>query len=175
MAGKRLSLVASDDPALRSVAAPVAEPSAVAGLAKDLMVTMRAEGGVGLAAPQVGRSVRLFVTAAGDEPQAFINPKITGRSREQIMWEEGCLSLPRLLGDVKRPKRITVRATSPDGQAITLKADDLLARVIQHELDHLDGILFPDRMKDLTKLRTLTEAEWQTRFEEKAKLRNEEM
>lgn len=174
MAGKRLNLVASDDPVLRKVAQRAGKSDAVADLVADLFATMAAEGGVGLAAPQVGRSVRLFVAGVGG-PQAFVNPKIVGRSREQIMWEEGCLSLPRLLGDVQRPKRITVRATALDGKRIELKVDELLARVIQHELDHLDGILFPDRMKDLRKLRTISEDEWQSRFEKDAKLRNEEM
>ncbi len=175
MAGKRLTLVASDDPALRAVASPVDDPDSVAGLAADLFATMEAEGGVGLAAPQVGRPVRVFVTSAGGGPQAFVNPRIRKRSREQILWEEGCLSLPRLLGDVKRPKRVTLEAVRPDGSPVALEADGLLARVIQHEVDHLDGILFPDRMPDPRKLRTISEEEWQSRFEANEKLRDEEM
>ncbi len=174
MTGKHLSLVPSDDPALRAVAKRIRRPGSVADLAADLFATMQTEGGVGLAAPQVGRSVRLFVTGV-DGPQAFLNPEIVSRSRERIWWEEGCLSLPRLLGDVERPKRVTVRATSLAGKRIEFAADDLLARVIQHELDHLDGILFPDRMPDLGKLRTISEEEWQSRFEQNEKLRNEEM
>lgn len=175
MSGKRLSLVPSDDPLLRAVAGPVPDPTSISELVADLFATMEAEGGVGLAAPQVGKGLRVFVTSAGGGPQAFINPEILKSSREQIMWEEGCLSLPRLLGDVKRPKRVTLRATGADGKPLELEADELLARVIQHEIDHLDGILFPDRMPDPRKLRTISEEEWQSRFEEKAKLRNEEM
>lgn len=175
MAGKRLTLVASDAPVLRKTAPRVAQPATVAGLIADLFATMEAEGGVGLAAPQVGQGVRVFVTSAGGERQAFINPEITSRSRDQILWEEGCLSLPRLLGDVKRPKRVTVRASGLDGQPIELKTDGLLARVIQHEIDHLDGILFPDRIPDPRKLRTISEEEWESRFEANEKLRNEEM
>lgn len=174
MTGKHLTLVPAGDSVLRAMAKRIRRPGSVADLAADLFATMQAEGGVGLAAPQVGRSVRLFVTGV-DGPQAFLNPEIVSRSREQILWEEGCLSLPRLLGDVERPKRVTVRATSLDGRRIEFAADDLLARVIQHELDHLDGILFPDRMPDLSKLRKITEEEWQTRFEKDGKLRNEEM
>jgi peptide deformylase len=175
MAGTRLTLVPSDDPALRVVAKRVSKPTAVADLAADLATTMEAEGGVGLAAPQVGRSVRLFVTAVAGDSQAFVNPEIVSRSRDRIVWEEGCLSLPRLLGDVTRPKRITVRAATLDGQRAEFEADDLLARVIQHEVDHLDGILFPDRMDDLSKLRTISEEEWQSRFAKNDRLRNEEM
>ena len=175
MAGKRLTLVASDDPVLRKTAARVSRLAAVTDLVRGLLATMKAEGGVGLAAPQVGRSVRVFVTAAAGGPHAFINPEIVSRSRERILWEEGCLSLPRLLGDVERPKRVTVRATGLDGQPIELSADDLLARVIQHEVDHLDGILFPDRMKDPRKLRTISEEEWNSRFTGAEDLKNTEM
>lgn len=168
-------MVASDDPVLRKVAKRVSRPAAVTDLVADLLATMEAEGGVGLAAPQAGKSVRVFVAGVSGGPRAFINPEITSRSRERVMWEEGCLSLPRLLGDVQRPKRVTVTALDAAGQRFELKADDLLARVIQHEVDHLDGILFPDRMKDLRKLRTISEDEWQSRFEANEKLRNEEM
>ncbi len=167
-------MVPSDDPVLHQVAKRISKPAAVADLAADLFVTMREEGGIGLAAPQVGRSVRLFVTVA-DGPQAFVNPEIASRSRERLSWEEGCLSLPRLLGDVERPKRVTIRGTSIEGQPIEINADDLLARVLQHELDHLDGILFPDRMKDLRKLRTISEEEWQSRFTKSDDLKNTEM
>jgi peptide deformylase len=175
MAGKRLILVPADDPILRAKAKRVGKPSSLKTLAADLIATMEAEGGVGLAAPQVGQSVRMFVANVGGGPQVFINPEITHRSREKIMWEEGCLSLPRVLGDVERPKKITVKATTLDGKTGELKADELLARVIQHEVDHLDGILFPDRMKDLRTLKTISEKEWQTRFEANEKLHNEEM
>ena len=170
----RLPLVPSDDPILRKVAARVSDPKQVEDLAADLFVTMQAEGGVGLAAPQVGKSVRLFVTSAGGGPAAFINPEIVERSKEKIDWEEGCLSLPRMLVDVRRPKRVTLRAQTLDGQTATIEADDLLARVIQHEIDHLDGILFPDRMDDLSKLRKISQEEWDSRFNA-AELRDAEM
>lgn len=174
MEGNRLPLIPSHHPNLRKAAAKVARPSQVTDLATDLLATMKTEGGVGLAAPQVGRSVRLFVAGIGDR-RVFINPKLETSSDELIWWEEGCLSLPRLLGDVERPKTVTVSATGPDGERFTVTADQLHGRVLQHELDHLDGILFPDRMKDVSKIRELTEEEWQSRFENNEKLRNEEM
>lgn len=175
MAGKRLALVKSDDPILRAVADPVADPAAVAKLAEDLIATMKAEGGVGLAAPQVGQSVRLFVTSAGGADEAFVNPRIVSLSKRQISWEEGCLSLPRLLGDVRRPKEAIMEAQTVTGETARIEADELLARVIQHEIDHLDGVLFTDRMEDIRKLRTISEEEWQTRFAASSDVHNAEM
>ncbi len=166
-------MISADHPTLRKAAAKVADPAQVRDLAEDLLVTMKAEGGVGLAAPQVGRSVRLFVTGTGEQ-RVFINPEIIRASKELIWWEEGCLSLPRLNGEVERPKEVTVRATGLDGKRFEVTADQLYGRVLQHEIDHLDGILFPDRMADVSKVRTLTEEEWDSRFEKK-KLHDEEM
>lgn len=175
MAEKQLKLVPSSDPVLRSTATAVADPRSVADLAGSLIAAMQAEGGVGLAAPQVGQGVRLFVSGVDGKVQAFVNPEITSQSDELIWWEEGCLSLPRLLGEVERPKTVIIKATDPGGQPITLSADGLLARVIQHEIDHLDGILFPDRMDDLSKLRTISQDEWETRFTNQSDLKNSEM
>lgn len=159
-----LSLVAPDAPILRATAKPIASPKRAAALGEKLVSTMLAEGGVGLAAPQVGQAQRLFVTGVDRKFLTFINPEVTWRSSEQIWWEEGCLSLPRMLGQVRRPKQVRVKATDAKGKKFEITADDLLARVLQHELDHLDGVLFPDRMDDLTKLREITEEEWQSRF-----------
>jgi peptide deformylase len=166
-------LIPSDHPTLRKVAAKVSDVSQVTDLVANMLVTMKAEGGVGLAAPQIGQSVRVFVTGIGDQ-RVFINPELKHVSEKSIWWEEGCLSLPRLHGDVERPKEATMEATGLDGKRFTVTADELYGRVMQHELDHLDGILFPDRMTDLTKLRTLTQEEWDSRFE-RQKLRDEEM
>ncbi len=160
----KLTLVPSDESVLRAKAARVANPPSVTKLASDLHETMLAEGGVGLAAPQVGKGVRVFVSGA-ERPLTFINPEITWSSGEQIWWEEGCLSLPRLLGQVKRPKEVKVRALDPSGGTFRLQADGLLARVIQHEIDHLDGIMFTDRMEDLSSLKRITEAEWESRHQ----------
>ena len=160
-----LALVPSDAPVLRHKAKRIAEPASVRDLADQMAETIVAEGGVGLAAPQVGRAVRLFLTNLEGEIRAYVNPEITWFSDEKIWWEEGCLSLPRLLGQVERPKQIKLSATDLQGRRIRLAADDLLARVIQHEVDHLDGVLFPDRMTDLSQLRKLTAEEWDSRFE----------
>lgn len=160
----QLPLVQANAAVLRETAKQIKDPATVTDLASDLLATMVAEGGVGLAAPQVGRGVRLFVTNVAGQPLVFINPTLAKASKEEIWWEEGCLSLPRLLGQVKRPKQVTVRALSETGQRREITADDLLARVIQHELDHLNGILFPDRVEDLGTLRYLNDEEWQSRF-----------
>ena len=116
-----------------------------------MLETMYAAEGVGLAAPQVGISKRLFVMDVGDpdiEPRAVINPVIvesTGSER----GEEGCLSLPGLIGVVERLASVVMEGLDLDGQPIRIEADDLLARCIQHEIDHVDGVLFIDRMSPL--------------------------
>jgi peptide deformylase len=161
----RKTLISSDDPILTTAAQPVQDVAAVRHLAEDLRETMVAEGGVGIAAPQVGESLRIFVAGAADEQIVCVNPQITWRSDEEIPWEEGCLSLPRQLGEVIRPKQVEVEYTDLNGNLQKLRTDGLLGRVIQHEYDHLDGILFPSRMEDPSKIRLLTEAEWQSRFE----------
>lgn len=161
----RRTLVAADDPILNSPAAQVMDIDQIRELAADLQETMVAEGGVGIAAPQVGEGVRLFVAGAKDEQIICINPRIIWTSDTQIPWEEGCLSLPRQLGEVIRAKEVEVEYTNLDGQTCRTKADGLLGRVIQHEYDHLDGILFPARMDDPSKIKTITEKEWQSRFE----------
>lgn len=161
----QLPLVPADSPVLHTKAKRISDPASVKDLVADLFETMVAEGGVGLAAPQVGQGVRVFVTGVKGDRLVFINPALKKSSDEQIWWEEGCLSLPRLLGEVRRPKRVTMTAVDLAGKSFKVSADDLLGRVLQHELDHLDGILFPDRMEDLSKLKRLTEAEWASRYE----------
>lgn len=161
----QLKLLDAEDKGLRTVATKLSDPTAHRQLVDDLFETMVAEGGVGLAAPQVGQRIRLFVTGVKGEQLACFNPVIIDSSAKRIPWEEGCLSLPRLLGEVIRPAEVTLEYQDQDGQTCTRQATDLLARVFQHELDHLDGILFPDRISDTSKLRTITEEEWQTRFE----------
>jgi peptide deformylase len=116
----------------------------------NMEVTMKKEHGIGLAAPQVGRNIRLCIIGMDSGPLALINPKITWRSIRKEIDSEGCLSIPRVFGNVKRSRSIKVKAIGRDGQPITLRADGLFARVIQHEVDHLDGILFIDRTKDIT-------------------------
>lgn len=112
---------------------------------KDMIATMKDAKGVGIAAPQVGVNERVcIVTLDGKKPMAMINPKITLVSKEKVWGEEGCLSLPDRWGEVERHQAITVTYTDEKEKQVTLKLKDFNARVVQHEIDHLDGILFID-------------------------------
>ena len=114
-----------------------------------MIETCRAANGIGLAAPQVGLSLRLCVINLehlGLDPFALINPKIVTKSWKKIEMEEGCLSIPGVFGIVKRPEKITVKAINLAGKENIVKADGLLDRVIQHEVDHLDGILITSKI-----------------------------
>ena len=139
------------DPVLRRKAADV-DPSGgrFDRFAEDMIETMREGDGIGLAAPQVGRSERLIVIDGsafdGDEPRAFFNPEILESSKTKTVYEEGCLSLPGLRADVERPEVVRVRYRMQDGEEVEEEAEGLYARVLQHEIDHLDGILFIDRL-----------------------------
>ncbi|RMH59335.1 MAG: peptide deformylase [Candidatus Hydrogenedentota bacterium] len=122
----------------------------IRSLVQDLFETMRAARGIGLAAPQVGVLKRLFVVEipyqdAPPDRLAIINPRIVSRSREREAMEEGCLSIPGVTAEVVRPRSIVARGLDPEGAPIEVQAEGLFARCIQHELDHLDGILFIDR------------------------------
>jgi peptide deformylase len=151
------------DPVLRKKAEAVAAVTdEVRALIDSMFATMYVEEGVGLAAPQVGRSLRLFVVDVeeDDRPRvkmAFVNPRIVEQSGE-IIGEEGCLSIPGIRADVKRFDRVVVEALDADGNPFRLEADGLLSRALQHENDHLDGILFLDRLGVIT--RRLLEAKW---------------
>ncbi len=114
-------------------------------LIKDMLETMYDADGVGLAAPQVGILKRLFVIDIGDEPLVFINPEIIETSGKQID-EEGCLSLPGKMEEVMRPNYVRARALNEKGQEFEIEAEELLARAILHEYDHLNGTLFIDRV-----------------------------
>lgn len=126
-------------------------------LAKDMVDTMVAAPGVGLAAPQVGIELRFAVVdiTAGEDPNALhilVNPEIFDPAGKDTD-EEGCLSIPEITEKVTRPERIRVKALGLDGQPIEFEADGLLARVVCHEVDHLDGVLFVDRLSGLRKER----------------------
>ncbi len=138
----------------------------LARLAEDMLETMRESHGVGLAAPQIGLSIRLFVAEVPedmeDEPHAgetyvFINPKIVKVGREEVEREEGCLSIPGIYGDVWRADEVVVRAQDVKGKPFRLRAKGFLARIILHEYDHLEGILFVDRVEDPSTLHTYEE------------------
>ena len=140
------------DPVLRAKARPIPDAD-IAGLQAridEMGEIMRDAHGVGLAAPQVGASIRLLVYDVGEGLQALINPAILKMKGEQIGPEEGCLSIPGLRGVVRRANEIVVKASDRNGKPMRFRAFDFEARVIQHEIDHLDGILFIDRADPAT-------------------------
>lgn len=115
-------------------------------LCEEMFETMDQADGVGLAAPQVGIAKRFFVVTADDGVRrVFVNPEIIKTSSEIVPYEEGCLSLPGIYEEIKRPAAVTITALDQNGKRFTLDAEGLLARVVQHENDHLDGILYIDR------------------------------
>ncbi|MGE5653521.1 MAG: peptide deformylase [Bacillota bacterium] len=136
-----------EDPALRAVAKQVKEISpSIIRLLDDMLETMRFNKGVGLAAPQVGIARRVVVLEIGDKVYELINPEIT--TTEGICTDiEGCLSFPGIWGEVERGERVVVKATDRQGNLYTIEGDGLLARALQHELDHLEGKVFIDKVK----------------------------
>ncbi len=159
-----LEVVTVAHPTLRAKALPVtAFDDALKALAADMLETMYAEKGVGLAANQVNVLKRIFVTDCSedrDEPIVFINPEIIEVSEEIDAAEEGCLSLPTLYGGpVSRPAVVKVRAQDVNGEFFELEADGLLGRCIQHENDHLNGVLFIDHLSRLKQQRILKKLE----------------
>jgi peptide deformylase len=136
-------------PILRQETRPVAQVTdEVRRLIDDMFETMYAAKGIGLAAPQVGRLERLAVIDVNDDPFAIINPEIILREGV-IRGEEGCLSIPEVFGEVERAARVIVRALDRDGKSFEVEATELLARCLQHEIDHLHGKLFLDYLSVL--------------------------
>jgi len=136
------------DPVLKSKASPVREFGPELRAEVERMVSIMRDGmGVGLAATQLGvlRRVLVFQAGADSEPTALVNPEVEWLSDEVVVAEEGCLSLPRVSMDVERPLHVRFSGLDVDGEPIRLEASGLEARVLQHELDHLDGILILDR------------------------------
>ncbi|MDR1507568.1 MAG: peptide deformylase [Treponema sp.] len=148
---------ARSDSLLRKKAEPVTDINdELRKTAREMIDQMHAENGVGLAGPQIGLPERIFVThAAGDFPRVFINPSIIWTSQEQVKYEEGCLSVPGIWADVTRPADIKIQAWNENGRGFTLETSGLLARVILHEYDHLQGILFIDRLPEAKRERIL--------------------
>ncbi len=125
-------------------------------LIKEMFLTMDEANGVGLAAPQVGIAKRFFVAKSDDDVErVFINPVITKTSSELSEYEEGCLSIPGVYETIVRPKAVTISALDINGKPFTLDAEGLLARIVQHESDHLDGILYIDRGDEAFKEKTI--------------------
>lgn len=118
---------------------------------KDMRIEMTKAIGLGLSANQTGLDMRLFIAKAGGKQYAVFNPSITKFSKETIIMEEGCLSVPEIYGPVERPEKVTLEGFDSNGKKIKIKAWGLLARIFQHETDHLNGILFIDKAKCLHK------------------------
>jgi peptide deformylase len=129
-------------------------------IAEDLFEALKKGKGVGLAGPQVGLMERIFaVHIEGDEPRIFINPSILETSQVLAKFEEGCLSIPGVYTEVVRPKTVKIQAWNEKGRPFTIEADGILARVILHEYDHLEGILFIDRISEQRRNRILAKIE----------------
>jgi peptide deformylase len=148
------------DPILRKETAPLnAVTDEVRRLIDDMFETMYAAKGIGLAAPQVGRTERVAVIDVDDQQLVLINPRVVLREGESRA-EEGCLSIPDIYGDVDRAQRVVVEALDRDDKPITVEGTELLARCLQHEIDHLDGKLFIDYLSVLKRRAAL--AKWAT-------------
>jgi peptide deformylase len=136
-------------------------------LIDDMLETMRDAPGSGLAAPQIGELQRVFIAEFGDEedeevpPKLYIivNPEITRKTKETINGIEGCLSVPEFVGEVERATAVTIRGKNRHGQKMKLKASGWLARIFQHEVDHLDGIVFLDRAEKIYSLEEIQSEE----------------
>jgi len=167
------SIITAENPILRHKSKKVGKVTpAVRKLAEDMLETMRAAPGIGLAAVQIGVLQRVVVvelpkpqdSEAEPNPLAgvpivLVNPEIVEASEETIEGEEGCLSVPGYVGDVERHARVVVKGLDARGRKTRLVATDLMARVLQHELDHLDGVLFLDRLTGPDKLRQVKPGE----------------
>ena len=161
------------DPVLRTPAEDVEEfGEALRAIADDMLETMYRASGVGLAGPQIGLSQRIIVIDLGstDEdhpgPLALVNPRVLEASRKTARAPEGCLSIPGMEEVVERSSEVKVEGKTPEGDPVTMEASGLLARALQHEIDHLDGILFIDRLSPLT--RKLAVRKWNKSREEVA-------
>lgn len=124
----------------------------IAELIKTMRVAMTEANGIGLAANQIGLNISVFVTRVNNKFYAIFNPVITDTSKETEIMDEGCLSVPETYGSVTRAAKATLKGFDRNGRAITINAWGLLARVFQHEVDHLNGILFIDKAKELHKI-----------------------
>ncbi len=166
----RLPVIVAPDPRLKAQAEPVAEVTdGIRTLMDDMLETMYAANGIGLAAPQVGVLKRVIVVdvARGDEesnPMALANPEVTWKSDEMAVYEEGCLSLPEHYAEVERPEKVGIRYLDQEGRDQEMAVDSIMATCIQHEIDHLDGMLFVDHVSSLKRnmiLRKLAKAKKQ--------------
>ena len=163
----RMPIIVAPDPRLKIKSKPVAKvDDKVRALMDDMLETMYSAPGVGLSAVQVGVPQRIIVIDVAEDPETpdpmrLINPEIVQASEEIILAEEGCLSLPEYFADVERPAVVDVRYVDENGEIRTIKAEGLLSTVLQHEMDHLEGILFVDHLSAIKRniiLRKLVKA-----------------
>jgi peptide deformylase len=159
---RRILTVDSDMAVLKQVSAPVeAVDDDLRALMDDMLETMYAAPGIGLAAIQVGVPKRVIVMdiARAEEPKAprfFVNPEILWASEEMFAYEEGCLSIPEIYDEVERPGKVRIRYLGYDGNPVEEEAEGLFAVCIQHEMDHLDGVLFIDHLSRLKRERAIS-------------------
>lgn len=145
------------DEILRTECKPVEMSDRIANLIDDMLYTMYEAPGIGLAAPQVGEDIRVLVADVSEDksqPIALVNPEIVD-SAGIIDYEEGCLSLPGVYAKVRRPSKVKVRGLDRDGKPVEIEAEDLLAVCLQHEIDHLNGVLFIDHLSALKRNRLM--------------------
>jgi peptide deformylase len=171
MSVRRILTVDGDLPVLKTKSAPVGHvDDAVRTLIDDMLETMYAAPGIGLAAIQVGEPVRVLVMdlSRGEDPKTprcFVNPEIVWSSEELYTYEEGCLSVPEIYDEVERPAKVRVRYLDYDGNAVEEEAEGLFAVCIQHEIDHLDGVLFIDHLSRLKRNRAVAKVKKAAREE----------
>jgi peptide deformylase len=154
-----LPIFTIDQPVLRQKARKVARVDAsIQKLMDDMVDTMTAAPGVGLAAPQVGVGLRVIVVRADEQLHCLVNPEIVKSDGEQVGYE-GCLSYPGYIGEVRRAMSVVVRGRNRQGKEVKIKAEGFVARAFQHEVDHIDGIIFTDRLTSLETLRRIEEVD----------------
>jgi len=150
-----LDVIKNPNSILRKVSEPISEADLLSAktqsLIDNMIETMKVENGVGLAAPQVGEHLRIIIAETNEGPRAFINPKIISKSEKIVSGEEGCLSVPGVYGIVKRHKKVKIKAKNRQGEPVRMSAGGLLSVIFQHEIDHLDGILFIDKAEKIIK------------------------
>ena len=163
---QKLELKLYPDAVLRKKCEPLEEITGeIKELISAMLATMQAKNGIGLAGPQVGILKQVIVVGAISniaKPFGLINPKIIEKLRKKESGEEGCLSVPGIYAEVGRSKIIKVSGITPEGKKITIDAENLFARVLQHEIDHLSGILFPDRLNPFQRVRMYRKYQQQT-------------
>lgn len=152
-----LPIVTDPNPILRARAKEIPEAEIITpafqNLVDDMIETMYASNGIGIAGPQVGQSRRVILVEQGERnPIALVNPVIVSKSFGKVNSEEGCLSVPGVYGIVKRYGAVRARALDRNGKLVEIQDDALLAIILQHEIDHLDGILFIDKAKNIQKI-----------------------